>query len=93
MAQYFAGTERFKASISDLANVLSLSISQEDDISHHIRGKLNIGEDLLTDTQLQVFSRHLYGPDFETMHTIGELVTTEMTQIRNDIEFNYQNMT
>ncbi|WP_313043879.1 chemotaxis protein [Acinetobacter sp.] len=93
IAQYFAGTERFKASISDLANVLSLSISQEDDISHHIRGKLNIGEDLLTDTQLQVFSRHLYGPDFETMHTIGELVTTEMTQIRNDIEFNYQNMT
>ncbi|WP_180106273.1 MULTISPECIES: chemotaxis protein [unclassified Acinetobacter] len=93
MAQYFAGTERFKASISDLANVLSLNISQEDDISHHIRGKLNIGEDLLTDTQLQVFSRHLYGPDFETMHTIGELVTTEMTQIRNDIEFNYQNMT
>ena len=93
MAQYFAGTERFKASISDLANVLSLSISQEDDISHHIRGKLNIGEDLLTDTQLQVFSRHLYGPDFDTMHTIGELVTTEMTQIRNDIEFNYQNMT
>ena len=93
MAQYFAGTERFKASISDLANVLSLNISQEDDISYHIRGKLNIGEDLLTDTQLQVFSRHLYGPDFETMHTIGELVTTEMTQIRNDIEFNYQNMT
>ncbi|UUS64335.1 MULTISPECIES: chemotaxis protein [unclassified Acinetobacter] len=93
MAQYFAGTERFKASISDLANVLSLNISQEDDISHHIRGKLNIGEDLLTDTQLQVFSRHLYGPDFDTMHTIGELVTTEMTQIRNDIEFNYQNMT
>ncbi|WP_180020761.1 chemotaxis protein [Acinetobacter sp. YH16044] len=93
MAQYFAGTERFKASISDLANVLSLNISQEDDISYHIRGKLNIGEDLLTDTQLQVFSRHLYGPDFDTMHTIGELVTTEMTQIRNDIEFNYQNMT
>ncbi|OTG78466.1 chemotaxis protein [Acinetobacter sp. ANC 5054] len=93
MSQFFAANDRFKASIADLANVLSLCISQEDDISHHIRNKLNIGEDLLTDTQLQVFSRHLYGPDFDTMHTIGELVTAEMTQIRNDIEFNYQNMT
>ena len=26
------------------------------------------------------------------MHTISDLVTTEMTQIRNDIEYNYQNM-
>lgn len=93
MAQYFADAERFKPSISDLANILSLCISQEDEISQHIRSQLNMGEDALTDTQLQVFSRHLYGPDFETMHTISELVTTEMAQIRNDIEFNYENMT
>lgn len=47
---------------------------------------------MLTDTQLQVFSRQLYGPDFDTMHTISNLVTDEMAQIRNDIEYNYQNM-
>jgi len=93
IAQYFSAPERFKASLLDLANVLSLCISQEDEVSQHIRAKLNIGEDLLTDTQLQVFSRHLYGPDFDTMHTISNLVTAEMAQIRNDIEFNYQNMT
>lgn len=93
MAQYFADAECFKPSISDLANILSLCISQEDEISQHIRSQLNMGEDALTDTQLQVFSRHLYGPDFETMHTISKLVTTEMAQIRNDIEFNYENMT
>jgi len=93
MAQYFNAPDRFKANIADLANILSLCISQEDDIAHHIRSKLNIGEDSLTDTQLQVFSRHLYGPDFETMHTISDLVTAEMAQIRNDIEYNYHNMT
>ena len=92
MRQYFATPESFTASLSDLANVLSLCISQEDEISQHIRSQMNIGEDLLTDMQLQVFSRHLYGPDFDTMHTISDLVTTEMTQIRNDIEYNYQNM-
>ena len=89
----FLKQESFKPSVTDLANVMSLCISQDDETGQHIRQKLNIGEDSLTDTQLQVFSRHLYGPDFETMHTISELVTTEMTQIRNDIEFNYQNMT
>ena len=93
MAQYFNPPDRFKASLSDLANILSLCISQEDDAAQHIRNQLNIGDDHLTDTQLQVFSRHLYGPDFDTMHTISELVTSEMAQIRNDIEYNYQNMT
>lgn len=92
MRQYFAAPESFKANLTDLANVLSLCISQEDEVSQHIRSQMNIGEDLLTDMQLQVFSRHLYGPDFDTMHTISDLVTTEMTQIRNDIEYNYQNM-
>src|SRR5690606_13974098 len=82
-----------KASMTDLANILSLCISQEDDVAQHIRSQLNIGEDSLTDTQLEVFSRHLFGPDFETMHTISELVTAEMSQIRNDIEYNYQHMT
>ncbi|MGE8540282.1 chemotaxis protein [Acinetobacter sp. ANC 3813] len=93
MAQYFTAQDRFKPSLSDIANVLSLCISQEDEVSQHIRTKLNIGDDLLTDVQLQVFSRHLYGPDFDTMHTISGLVTAEMAQIRNDIEYNYQNMT
>ena len=93
MAQYFNAPDRFKASLSDLANILSLCISQEDDAAQHIRNQLNIGDDHLTDTQLQVFSRHLYGPDFDTMHTISELVASEMAQIRNDIEYNSQNMT
>ena len=93
IAAFFKSATSFKANLSDLANVLSLCISQEDETAQHIRHQLNVGDDLLTDTQLQVFSRHLYGPDFDTMHTISELVTSEMTQIRNDIEYNYQNMT
>ena len=77
----------------DTANALSLCISQDDDVSQHIREQINVGEDILTDTQLQIFSRHLYGPDFETIHSVSQLITDEMSQIRNDIEFNYQNMT
>lgn len=82
----------FKNSIADLADILCICISQEDDISHHIREQLNIGDELLSDTQLQVLSRHLYGPDYETVHTISQLMTDEMAQIRNEIEYNHQNM-
>lgn len=92
MARYFTAPEHFNASTADLANILSLCLTQDDSTAQQIRQRLNMGENHLTDTQLQVFSRHLYGPDFETIHTISELVTTEMTQVRNDIEFNYQNM-
>ena len=63
-----------------------------DDLSQHIRQQLNIGDELLSDTQLQVLSRHLYGPDYETVHTISQLITNEMAQIRNEIEYNHQNM-
>lgn len=92
IAQFFEARENFSAPMIDLANVLGVCISQEDDISQHIREQLNVGEDILSDTQLQIFSRHLFGPGFETVHAVSKLITEEMTQIRNDIEFNYKNM-
>ncbi|MDY6467062.1 chemotaxis protein [Acinetobacter faecalis] len=90
--QYFENPECFKANLNHLSNILSLAIRQEDNTSQHIREQLNIGDTLLTDLQLQVFSRHLYGPDHDTIHTISELLSTEMAQLRVDIEYNYQTM-
>ncbi|WP_445116204.1 chemotaxis protein [Acinetobacter sp. WZC-1] len=92
MARFLEAPERFQASPTTLANILSLCISQEDETAGHIRHQLNISDEQLTDTQLQVLSRHLYGPDYHTIHSISQLITEEMTQIRNDIEYNYQNM-
>lgn len=92
IGKFFAQPEQFKESISDLADILTLCISQEDQTAHYIREQLNIADDHLTDTQLQVFSRHLYGPEFDTIHTVSQLINDEMTQIRHEIEHNYQNM-
>ncbi|MBJ9958283.1 chemotaxis protein [Acinetobacter courvalinii] len=92
IGQFLAQPHAFKNSIADLADILCICISQEDEISEHIREQLNIGDELLSDTQLQVLSRHLYGPDYETVHTISQLMTNEMVQIRNEIEYNHQNM-
>ena len=93
IAKFLNDVNNFNVNMIDTANALSLCISQDDDVSQHIREQINVGEDILTDTQLQIFSRHLYGPDFETIHSVSQLITDEMSQIRNDIEFNYQNMT
>lgn len=84
--------QHFKVDTLAVANVLSLCISQDNDIAQNLREKINAGDDILTDNQLQIFSRHLYGPDFETIHTASKLITDEMSEIRNDIEYNYQNM-
>lgn len=92
IAEFFKAPENFEAQTIELANVLSLCISQDDDLAQHIRDQIGVGEDVLTDSQLQVFSRHLFGPDFDTIHVAAKLITEEMTQIRNEIEFNYQNM-
>lgn len=92
MAHFFEAPEQHNVSMIDLANVLSACISQENDISQHIREQLNISEDILTDMQLQIFSRHLFGPDLNTVRTAGKLITDEMAQIRTEIEYNYQSM-
>ena len=92
IGKFLAQQSAYQSNLSDLADILSICISQEDDVSQHIRQQLNIGDELLSDTQLQVLSRHLYGPDYETIHTISQLMTNEMAQIRNEIEYNHQNM-
>ncbi|MDQ9019795.1 chemotaxis protein [Acinetobacter sichuanensis] len=85
-------TQQFNVDNLQVANVLSLCISQDNDIAQNLRHKIQAGDDVLTDNQLHVFSRHLYGPDFETIHSVSKLITEEMTEIRNAIEYNYQNM-
>ena len=92
IGKFLAQQSAYQSNLSDLADILSICISQEDDVSQHIREQLNIGDELLSDTQLQVLSRHLYGPDYETIHTISQLMTNEMAQIRNEIKYNHQNM-
>ncbi len=60
IGQFLQHPENFTATSADLADILSLCISQEDEISEHIRQQLNMGDEQLSDTQLEVLSRHLY---------------------------------
>ncbi|MCU7697024.1 chemotaxis protein [Acinetobacter sp. AYS6] len=92
IGQFLATPETFKPDLAALADILSIVIAQEDEVAHHIRNQLHIGDEIPTDTQLLVLSRHLFGPDFDTMHAVSQLILGEMNKVRNDIEYNYQNM-
>lgn len=90
--QFLNVPERFKANLAELADILSLCISQEDEIAQHIRHQLNIDDNFVRDTQVKLFSQQFFGPDYETIHTISTLVTHEISQIHVNIEQNYPNI-
>lgn len=92
IALFLAAPESFQPNLAAFADILSIVIAQEDEIAHLIRNQIHIGDETPTDTQLLVLSRHLFGPDFDTMHTVSQLILDEMNKVRNDIEYNYQNM-
>lgn len=92
IAKFFQDMTQFNASTADIADVICLCISQEDQLADQIRHTLNLNDEIMTDTQLQVFSRQLYGPDLNTIHTIIELLSTDLEKVRNDIEYHYQDM-
>src|SRR5690606_20494369 len=78
---------------TDFANALAICISQENYDSQMLREYFQISDNILTDVQLQIFSRHLFGPDQRTMDTVAHLITEELNQLRLDIESHYQSFT
>ena len=92
LAQYLAAPSSFQAPVTDLANILSICLTQDNHYGHELANQLD-ADDVISDQQVKQLSRHLYGPDFNTMHSISELVNTDLSQVRNDIEHSYQDMT
>ncbi len=93
IALFYQHPEQFQVTSHDLANTLSLAISLEHPSSQTIREELKIGDEILTDIQLTIFAKQLYGPDYETIHKVVELISLELKTISRDVEYNYQNMT
>lgn len=92
IADFLAAPHTFEVTTTDLADIIYLCLTQDDDLSHTLRQQLNIGEGLLSDVQLKLFSRQLYSADYATIHAMSELIQTAIIQLRNDIEFNYETM-
>lgn len=92
ISNFLQNPTEFTVDKTNLADVLSLCISQENTIAQHIRQQLNIADDILSDVQLDIYKKQLFGPDFETIHTVSHLIIDELSQIRNHIELKYEQL-
>lgn len=91
LAKYIAQPDQFQTSSTDFADILNICLAQENSYAEELASQLDCPQ-RISDQQVQHFSRHLYGPDFQTMHAISELVNSDLTQVRNDIEHSYQSI-
>lgn len=76
----------FSATHHDFADILSLCLSQDSEVSQEIREQLSVYDDVLSDNQLEVLSRQLYGPDFDTIQTIADLLSQKIAEVSSKIE-------
>ncbi|WP_180027921.1 chemotaxis protein [Acinetobacter sp. YH16032] len=91
--EFLNAPQHFQVDETDFANALAICISQENYDSQMLREYFQISDNILTDVQLQIFSRHLFGPDQRTIDTVAHLITEELNQLRLDIESHYQSFT
>ena len=89
---FLANPAQFEPTLEAYANVTHMCLCQESDTASRIRQHLNIEREVYTHSELQNLSRHLYGPDLETIQVVSKLVIEQLIEVRNDIEFNYQDM-
>ena len=47
----------------------------------------------MSDSELYLYRKQLFGPDQETIHTVCNLLSDDITILRKDIEFNYTTFT
>ena len=78
--------QQFSVSAQDLADIIMLCLSQDNDISQQVRQQLNIVDDVLSDDQLEVLSRQLYGPDLHTIQTIVKLLSDQVSEVSTKLE-------
>ena len=83
---FLAQPQHFTVNTTDLADIIMLSLSQDNDVSQQIRQQLNIVDDVLSDDQLEVLSRQLYGPDLHTIQTVVKLLSDQVSEVSNKLE-------
>lgn len=81
----------FSATTADLADIISICIAQDHTEAEQLRVQLNLHDDVLSDNQLHLHYKKLFGPDQLTIQTICGLLSEDITTLRKDIEFNYLN--
>lgn len=91
IAQFLKQPLSFSASAEDVSDILTLCITQDNQHSDYLRQQLKISDKILSDSELYLYRKQLFGPDQQTIRTVCNLLNDEITVLHKDIEFNYTN--
>ena len=86
ISTFLAQPEQFTPNKEDLADIITLCLSQDNSVSQQLREQLNIIDDVLSDDQLEVLSRQLYGPDLQTIQTVVKLLSEQIKDVSGKLE-------
>ncbi|MFB2539163.1 MULTISPECIES: hypothetical protein [unclassified Acinetobacter] len=86
LSSFLQNPKLFSATSKDYADVLGLCLSQDDDVALAIRKQLPINDEILSDGQIEVLSRQLFGPDLNTVQTVVSLLSEYLQEIQHKLE-------
>ncbi|MEB3767923.1 chemotaxis protein [Acinetobacter sp. MD2] len=87
--QLFQVPSELNYNSADLADIITLCLSQDHNEAEQLRAQLNLNDDVLSDNQLHFYYKKLFGPAQLTIQTICNLLSEDITTLRKEIEFNY----
>lgn len=73
-------------SLADLTDVLALGTCRDHATAEALRATLNLQAQIATDRTSSDLARFLFGPNGEVIHTVNDLVHTEISQIKHQID-------
>lgn len=72
--------------LADLTDVLAVGVCRDHATAHALRDQLDLQTQITTDHRSNQLARLLFGPNGEVIHTVNELVHTEIGQIKHQID-------
>ncbi|MEB3753737.1 chemotaxis protein [Acinetobacter sp. MD2(2019)] len=92
IGRFIQSPTSFESSVADLADIITICLSQDHAHAEQLRHQLNLNDDILSDNQLHFYRKKLLAPDQKTIQTICNLLDAEITTVRKEIEFNHLNL-
>ncbi|SDB99376.1 hypothetical protein [Acinetobacter boissieri] len=88
----FLTKSNFKPSMSEVANIIYICLAQDSAVSEKLQEQLEYSGHIIADRDLSGLRKKLFSADYETVRTITQLLTEEITAIYQELEVKYQNL-
>jgi hypothetical protein len=79
--QFLTAPADFQVDVDDLADVVCLCLSSDTLVAEQLRSKLQLMDEVLSDSQLQCLRRQLFGLDLDTVHTVADLLNSQIAEL------------